>query len=548
VVGELRASVTRELGYTCSGGIAINKLLSKLACGLHKPNQQTLVLPGPATSALLEGLPIDRLQGLGGDLGEKVKLALAAQLKLENEGTSSDGTPTPPTVTCGMVAAMSRARLCQLFGEEKATYLYSMSRGQQEERVQDRSEVKSLGASKNFFGGAALGTVSDADQWLGNFSSELWERLTYHRDEYNYVPTLVTVSIGTKPAKGGEYNAPNVSRSAKLDVGKGGAAIKVSTAARSAFRKWCGTTLSDASALPQPITTLGVSLGCMVALDVNTPGLANWMTSASSSASRTPPSATQTPVFSSISNNNTSQRPSEAMSSSNSLLFTAPKRSEGSYESPQKRPRTKVGLFSAPLNGTVQIEESAADGAPLRTDSQPPQIESPSWASALKQMREVGIRDDWSIIALERCSGDLNAAMNYVFTNDMEALITKDNVASKGINEVIHNASRTHTESTDNLSSPSSTSRANSFNGVAANEIDSDVLAALPPEIAEEVRQQMALEERARKKTTMGTSSSSPSSSSSSSPSNAKGKKSKERAPLGTQELKNFFQAKPTAK
>ena len=65
-------------GYSCSAGVASNKLLAKLCCGLHKPNQQTLVLPGTATEALLDGLSIDRLQGLGGDLGEKVKTALAA--------------------------------------------------------------------------------------------------------------------------------------------------------------------------------------------------------------------------------------------------------------------------------------------------------------------------------------------------------------------------------------------------------------------------------------------------------------------------------------
>jgi len=531
VVGELRASVTRELGYTCSGGIAINKLLSKLACGLHKPNQQTLVLPGPATSALLEGLPIDRLQGLGGDLGEKVKVALAAELKLESDGTTSEGIPTPPTVTCGMVAALSRTRLCQLFGEEKATYLYSM---------------KSLGASKNFFGGAALVTVGDAEQWLGKFSSELWERLTYHRDEYNYVPTLVTVSIGTKPAKGGEFNAPNVSRSAKLDVGKGGAAIKVSTAARSAFRKWCGTTLTDASALPQPVTTLGVSLGCMVALDVNTPGLANWMSSASSSTSRTPTSATPSLVLSSPSDNLDYQQPAEASTSSNnSLLFTAPKRTQGSLESPQKRPRTKIGLFAAPIEESAQKEAPAVDDTVVCADSQSPQKESSAWASALKQMREVGIRDDWSRFALKRCKGDLNAAMNYIFTNDMEALVANDDVTVKGDNNSNHSASVMRTESTDSESSPLPTNAASTFSGVAAYEIDSDVLAALPPEIAEEVRQQMALEERARRTDGAGTFTSSPSSSS---PSKTKGKKSKERAPPGTQELKNFFQAKPVNK
>ena len=45
VVAELRAAVASRLGFSCSGGVAETKLMAKLGCGLHKPNQQTLVLP-----------------------------------------------------------------------------------------------------------------------------------------------------------------------------------------------------------------------------------------------------------------------------------------------------------------------------------------------------------------------------------------------------------------------------------------------------------------------------------------------------------------------
>jgi len=47
--------------FAHSGGVAVNKLLAKLGCGLHKPNQMTLVLPR-AVARLLGPLPIDRLQ------------------------------------------------------------------------------------------------------------------------------------------------------------------------------------------------------------------------------------------------------------------------------------------------------------------------------------------------------------------------------------------------------------------------------------------------------------------------------------------------------
>ena len=40
IVEEVRGSVRKELGYTCSAGIAQNKLLAKLGSGYKKPGQQ----------------------------------------------------------------------------------------------------------------------------------------------------------------------------------------------------------------------------------------------------------------------------------------------------------------------------------------------------------------------------------------------------------------------------------------------------------------------------------------------------------------------------
>ena len=40
VVLKMRRAVLKECGFTCSGGIAHNKILAKLGSGLNKPNQQ----------------------------------------------------------------------------------------------------------------------------------------------------------------------------------------------------------------------------------------------------------------------------------------------------------------------------------------------------------------------------------------------------------------------------------------------------------------------------------------------------------------------------
>ena len=61
----------RELGFTCSAGIAHTKVLAKLTAGMHKPCQQT-ILPSTAVAGLLESLPIGKLRALGGKLGQQI--------------------------------------------------------------------------------------------------------------------------------------------------------------------------------------------------------------------------------------------------------------------------------------------------------------------------------------------------------------------------------------------------------------------------------------------------------------------------------------------
>lgn len=43
IVSDIRAAVKEKTGYECSAGIAHNKVLAKLVCGLNKPNKQTII-------------------------------------------------------------------------------------------------------------------------------------------------------------------------------------------------------------------------------------------------------------------------------------------------------------------------------------------------------------------------------------------------------------------------------------------------------------------------------------------------------------------------
>lgn len=42
---EMRRALRAETGFRCSAGVACNKLIAKLASGMHKPDDQTIVPP-----------------------------------------------------------------------------------------------------------------------------------------------------------------------------------------------------------------------------------------------------------------------------------------------------------------------------------------------------------------------------------------------------------------------------------------------------------------------------------------------------------------------
>lgn len=47
------------------------QMLAKLSCGLHKPNQQT-VLPQSEVPGLWDSLPVGKVRNLGGKLGDSL--------------------------------------------------------------------------------------------------------------------------------------------------------------------------------------------------------------------------------------------------------------------------------------------------------------------------------------------------------------------------------------------------------------------------------------------------------------------------------------------
>ncbi|KAF0919925.1 hypothetical protein E2562_032333 [Oryza meyeriana var. granulata] len=72
IVAQLRIKVLEETQFTCSAGIAHNKMIAKLVSGMHKPAQQTVV-PSSAVQDFLVSLPVKKMKQLGGKLGSSLQ-------------------------------------------------------------------------------------------------------------------------------------------------------------------------------------------------------------------------------------------------------------------------------------------------------------------------------------------------------------------------------------------------------------------------------------------------------------------------------------------
>ena len=71
VVSEIRQDVYNVLQYTTSAGISHCKLFAKYIAGLHKPNQQTILIPRYVKYLLQYG-EFKNYIGFGGKLGQQI--------------------------------------------------------------------------------------------------------------------------------------------------------------------------------------------------------------------------------------------------------------------------------------------------------------------------------------------------------------------------------------------------------------------------------------------------------------------------------------------
>src|SRR6478609_9361269 len=129
IAAKIRADVEREVGVTCSAGIAATKFVAKLASDHCKPDG-LLHVPAEQTRAFLEPLPVGRLWGVGDKTAD-----LLGRLAIRTVG---DLARTPEQV------------LQRLVGEAAARHLTQLAHGLDEREVIPYEAPKSIGHEETF--------------------------------------------------------------------------------------------------------------------------------------------------------------------------------------------------------------------------------------------------------------------------------------------------------------------------------------------------------------------------------------------------------------
>ncbi|OXB65425.1 hypothetical protein ASZ78_005052 [Callipepla squamata] len=175
IVEEMRVAVEKATGFRCSAGISHNKMLAKLACGLNKPNRQTLV-SSQSVPQLFSQLPVSSIRNLGGKLGVAITDILGVEY-------------------IGQVTQFSEMELQTHFGDKTGSWLYDLCRGIDDEPVKNRHLPQSIGCSKNFPGKTALATQKEVQHWLLQLALELESRLIKDRSQNHRVAKQLMVVI-----------------------------------------------------------------------------------------------------------------------------------------------------------------------------------------------------------------------------------------------------------------------------------------------------------------------------------------------------------------
>ncbi|ERN14955.1 DNA polymerase eta isoform X1 [Amborella trichopoda] len=229
IVAKLRKEVLTVTEFTCSAGIAHNKMLAKLASGMHKPAQQTVV-PSASINELLASLPVKKMKQLGGKLGA----SLESDLGVHNVGD---------------LLQFSEEKLQNHYGVNTGTWLWNVARGMSGEEVKGRILPKSQGCGKTFPGPRALRTIESVEHWLGALCEELSDRVESDLKQNKRVAQTLTLHARAYKVDDSESQKKFPSKSCPLRYGSAKLHEDARKLFESALREYMGIYGTDKQAV-----------------------------------------------------------------------------------------------------------------------------------------------------------------------------------------------------------------------------------------------------------------------------------------------------------
>ncbi|KAK1047435.1 DNA-directed DNA polymerase eta rad30 [Friedmanniomyces endolithicus] len=155
IVRDVRARIFTDLHYTCSAGLARNKMVAKLGSAHKKPNGQT-VIRNRAIEHFLSAFKFTKIRNLGGKLGDEVVAAFNTELV-------SELLPVPIE------------QLKKQLGDDTGAWLYGIIRGEDTSEVNPRTQIKSMLSAKSFR--PSINNFEVACKWLRIFVADIFSRL-----------------------------------------------------------------------------------------------------------------------------------------------------------------------------------------------------------------------------------------------------------------------------------------------------------------------------------------------------------------------------------
>lgn len=171
VAQEIKNSVRRATGLSCSIGVTPNKLLSKIASDLDKPDGLTLVTAADLPTRIWP-LPVRRINGIGPK----------ANARLSELGIRS----------VGELAACERGWLVERFGRSYGAWLWQAAHGLDDRPVVTHSEPVSMSRETTFE--RDLHAVRDKAA-LGRIFTELCDELAHDLQRKGYLGRTIGIKL-----------------------------------------------------------------------------------------------------------------------------------------------------------------------------------------------------------------------------------------------------------------------------------------------------------------------------------------------------------------